>query len=266
METSRVALIALVCVVFSSQKRISGAEVEMRVRRGDDVTLYCDCVWKVGFIPAWFRNCSEKDHPRFMISNKDWSLYEIPGSALTRYWFVFNDSSNTHDLLIKNVTEADQGLYYCALHEKNISKDNNGIIISDVYHYGNRSTRLSLLEKVSPCLTLSPSTPTPSVSEPSVSWKLVFSVCVVCVLLSSLLSSICVYCLCTTKAKAKADLAGSDKRTTRRCDEVGEDEVCYAALDIQNIEKKKTKRKKKRVQHSDFSTYSEVRTERTEGC
>ncbi|XP_053086881.1 uncharacterized protein LOC117596329 [Pangasianodon hypophthalmus] len=169
---------------------------------------------------------------------------------------------NTHDLLIKNVTEADLGLYYCALHEKNISKDKNGVIISrDVYHYGNRSTRLSLLE---PCRSVCE----PSVSEPSVSWKLVFSVCVVCVLLSSLLSSICVYCLCTntTKAKAKADLAGSDKRTTRRCDEVGEDEVCYAALDIQNIEKKKTKRKKKRVQHSDFSTYSEVRTERTEGC
>ncbi|KAK3507619.1 hypothetical protein QTP70_030786, partial [Hemibagrus guttatus] len=46
METSRVALIALVCVVFSSQKRISGAEVEMRVRPGDDVTLHCDCVMK----------------------------------------------------------------------------------------------------------------------------------------------------------------------------------------------------------------------------
>ncbi|XP_053087116.1 uncharacterized protein LOC128317672 isoform X2 [Pangasianodon hypophthalmus] len=250
METSRVALIALVCVVFSSQKRISGAEVEMRVRRGDDVTLYSDCVWKVGLNPLWFRNCSEKDHPRFMLSTND--LMRV---AVTRYSFVFNDSSNTHDLLIKNVTEADQGLYYCALHEKNISKDNNGIIISDVYHYGNRSTRLSLLE---PCRSVCEL----CVSEPSVSWKLVFSVCVVCVLLSSLLSSICVYCLCTNTTKEVE--AGSSRRTTRRHDEVGEDEVCYASLDIQKL-KKETKRKK-RVQHSDFSTYSEVRTERTERC
>ncbi|XP_053087077.1 uncharacterized protein LOC113547328 [Pangasianodon hypophthalmus] len=259
METSRVALIALVCVVFSSQKRISGAEVEMRVRRGDDITLYCDCVWKVGLKTVWFRNCSEKDHPRFMISLADLVDSEVSGGDLTHYFFLVNDSTNTHDLLIKNVTESDQGLYYCAMSEKIISKDKDSVVINSGVYYGNRSTRLSLLE---PCRSVCE----PCVSEPCVSWKLVFSVCVVCVLLSSLLSSICVYCLCTntTKAKAKADLAGSDKRTTRRLDEVGEDEVCYASLDIQNL-KNKTKRKK-RVQHSDFSTYSEVRTERTERC
>ncbi|XP_053086880.1 uncharacterized protein LOC128317650 [Pangasianodon hypophthalmus] len=109
---------------------------------------------------------------------------------------------NTQDLLIKNVTEADLGLYYCALHETNISKDKNGVIISrDVYHYGNRSTRLSLLAE--PCRSVCE----PSVSELSVSWKLVFSVCVVCVLLSSLLSSICVYCLCTNTTKGTHTLA-----------------------------------------------------------
>ncbi|XP_060748495.1 uncharacterized protein LOC132861123 isoform X2 [Tachysurus vachellii] len=252
METSRVALIALVCVVFSSQKRISGAEVEMRVRPGDDVTLYCDCVWKVGFYPVWFRNCSEEDHPTVKISRKELIAGDFPC-----YSFVLNVSTNTHNLLIKNITESDQGLYYCALSENMVMDYKNGTIrFGDVYHYGNRSTRLSVLK---PCH---------SVSEESVScvsWSLVFSMCVVCVLLSSLLSSICVYCVCTntTKVRVKADLTGSDKRTTLRREEVGDDEVCYASLDTKKLERKKMKRKK-RIQHSDFSTYSEVRTERTE--
>ncbi|XP_060771868.1 uncharacterized protein LOC132882774 [Neoarius graeffei] len=255
METSRVALLALVCVVFPSQKRISGAEVEKRVRRGDDVTLYSDCVWKSGLYTVWFRNCSRQNQPRFMMSTQN-----LIRDVSPRFLFVFNGSTNTHNLLIKNVTESDLGLYYCAIHEEIVSDLKDGLIVqSAVYHYGNRSTRLSLLESC-------PTGCEPCVSEWSVSWKLMLSVCAVCVLLSSLLSSICVYCLCTntTKAKFKPDLEGSHKRTTRRRDEVGVDEVCYASLDIQNL-KKKTKRKK-RVQHSDFSTYSEVRTERTERC
>ncbi|GAA6073789.1 uncharacterized, partial [Tachysurus ichikawai] len=41
----------------------------------------------------------------------------------------------------------------------------------------------------------------------------------------------------------------------------GEDEVCYASLDIQKKKKKKKKKEEKKktsVQHFDFSTYSEI--------
>ncbi|KAM9449854.1 uncharacterized protein Hap1MRO34_022322 [Clarias gariepinus] len=214
METSRVALIALVCVVFSSQKRISGAEVEMRVRRGDDVTLYSDCVSDSGFITVWFRNCSEKDHPRIMISLADLVNGELLGGDLTRYSFLLNKSTNAYDLLIKNITESDQGLYYCALTEQKFSGNNKDILNRlDVYHYGNRVNRLSVQESC-------PSVCEPCVSEPSVSWELVLSVCAVCVLLSSFLSSICVYCLCThTTKEIKTEPAGTKKRTTLRHNE-----------------------------------------------
>ncbi|KAM9449826.1 uncharacterized protein Hap1MRO34_022283 isoform 3-T3 [Clarias gariepinus] len=199
METSRVALIALVCVVFSSQKRISGAEVEMRVRRGDDVTLYSDCVEESGLYPMWFRNCSEKDHPRFNISAKD-----IMSGTFLFHSFVFNASTKAHDLLIKNVTESDLGLYYCALHGNKIKNNSSGITYSEVYYYGNRLTRLSL--------------------------------------------------------DVKDDLTGCDKTMTLTRDEPGSSDVFYVSLDIQPFQKKT--KKKKRPQHFDFSTYSEVITER----
>ncbi|KAK6324505.1 hypothetical protein J4Q44_G00038470, partial [Coregonus suidteri] len=37
-------LIAFLCAVSSSQDGISAAEVELRVRPGDNITLYCDCI------------------------------------------------------------------------------------------------------------------------------------------------------------------------------------------------------------------------------
>ncbi|KAI4901961.1 hypothetical protein NFI96_023795, partial [Prochilodus magdalenae] len=86
-------------VLFS---RISGAEVEMRVRPGDSVTLYCDCVWKVGFTIVWFRNCSHHHQPPLVISMREGEDKSPP-----RYSTVWNPSTQTHDLLVKNVSESD---------------------------------------------------------------------------------------------------------------------------------------------------------------
>ncbi|XP_046698892.1 uncharacterized protein LOC124381361 [Silurus meridionalis] len=225
----------------------------MRVRPGDGITLYSDCVWKSGFNPVWFRNCSVKDHPRLMIALVDLTVSDALGGDFTRFSFLVNDSTNTHDLRIKNVTVSDQGVYYCALREKTFLKDDDGVLKSlSVYHYGNRFSRLSVLEPYSTVCD-------PCVSEWSVSWKLVLSVCVVCVLISSLISSICVYCFCTNTTKGEEK---DDSKPSQRSDVVGEDEVCYVSLDIQKLKRNRKKKKKKSVQHSDISTYSEVRYER----
>ncbi|KAL7856262.1 hypothetical protein AOLI_G00198660 [Acnodon oligacanthus] len=157
MERSRVNLVTVMCVLFS---KISGAEVEMRVRPGDNVTLYSDCVWKIGF----------------------------------HYTAQWNSSNQTYDLVVKSVSESDLGLYYCAVQEEKITEDETGGgIRKDVYHYGNKSTRLSFLET-------NPQTPsTPPVSDCSSCWKLLVSVCPVCVLLSST----CIYCILTTTKGSK---------------------------------------------------------------
>ncbi|XP_036439280.1 uncharacterized protein LOC118816794 [Colossoma macropomum] len=166
MERSSVALITVICVLLS---RISGSEVEMRVRPGDDVTLYSDCVWKSGYNTVWFRNSSKEHHPPIIISTEDFMRGVHPC-----YSFVWNPSSETHDLLVKNVSESDLGLYYCAIHEKKITGDETGVILSeDIYHYGSRITRLSFLDTTIP--SADPSTP--PVSDCSVCWKLLVSVC-----------------------------------------------------------------------------------------
>ncbi|KAI4873572.1 hypothetical protein NFI96_006024 [Prochilodus magdalenae] len=137
--------------------RISGAHVELRVGPGDDATLYSDCVSEDKFNIVWFRNCSHQHQPLLMLSTRD-----LMRDIHPRYSAVWNPSNHTYDLLVKNVSESDLGLYYCAVHERKITKDSSGVIVSeDVYHYGNRTTRLSL-----------PASCADPVQTPSVCWKL----------------------------------------------------------------------------------------------
>ncbi|KAI4890771.1 hypothetical protein NFI96_032251 [Prochilodus magdalenae] len=160
MERSRAVLLTLVCskeylefarstvsnlkcgwcaagVLFSG---ISGSEVEMRVRPGDNVTLYSDCVWRI-WEPVWIRNSSNEDQTPLIISTDT-----LIQAAFSRYYFVWNQDNQTNDLLVRSVSESDLGLYYCALWEKKFMKDGTGAEVRrDVYRYGNRTTRLSLL-------------------------------------------------------------------------------------------------------------------------
>ncbi|XP_051762031.1 uncharacterized protein LOC127518855 [Ctenopharyngodon idella] len=183
------------CVLLFSQNRIYGAEVEMKVRPGDNITLYCDRSVTLGFRFVWIRNCSHENQPSLEIDYTKWFW-----NTLKRFSSVHNRSSNSYDLHITNISVSDLGLYYCAEVENKVHKDENGIISSsEVYYYGNRTTRLSLAEEVTSCSGLLNITSTPRVSDCVLCWTLLFSVCPVCVLLFSLLSSICVYCLCQRK-------------------------------------------------------------------
>ena len=117
-------------------------------------SLYCDCVWKSGFSIVWFRNCSHQHQPSLIISTMNLihsaeTSEDLMFGSFPRYAPVWNQSSQTHDLMVKNVTESDLGLYYCAVHEKKITEDETGGgVRKDVYHYGNRTTRLSFLGKI----------------------------------------------------------------------------------------------------------------------
>ncbi|KAK6324507.1 hypothetical protein J4Q44_G00038490 [Coregonus suidteri] len=135
-----IALITLLSAVSSSQDGISAAEVELRVRPGDNITLYCDCIITTGVYIMWYRNCSHKYQPPLVISTTIWHN-PFPG-----YNVVWNPSNNSYDLLIENITGSDLGLYYCGTMEYKVEDEGGkgGIKQKGVYHYGNITTRISL--------------------------------------------------------------------------------------------------------------------------
>uniref|UniRef100_A0AAY5KPP1 Ig-like domain-containing protein n=1 Tax=Esox lucius TaxID=8010 RepID=A0AAY5KPP1_ESOLU len=125
---------------------ISGSEVELRVRPGDNVTLYCDMLLPNTLI-VWYRNCSHVDQPHLVITRhkrvRDPKYLENFQSAFSRFTLVWNISKRTHDLLIENVTESDLGLYYCGTNTT-IMEEGNQTEKEDFNRYGNVITRLSL--------------------------------------------------------------------------------------------------------------------------
>ncbi|KAF4118933.1 hypothetical protein G5714_000984 [Onychostoma macrolepis] len=236
-------------VLLFCQKSIDGEEVEMKVRPGDNITLYCDRSVTLGYIIVWIRNCSHENQPSLIIHFMQgfrWGL-----EAFQRFNFIHNRYNNSYDLYITNISVSDLGTYYCAKLENKVNQDEKGILSSsEVYSYGNRTTLLSL--EVTSC------------SEPSappdclLCWTLLFSVCPVCVLLSS----ICVLCLCckkTTEIQLRYEQYDHTRSLQTLC---VDEEVCYASLDV--ITKRQKQRKTKRVQSSDFSTYAQVRTQTEE--
>ncbi|KAI4886208.1 hypothetical protein NFI96_007617, partial [Prochilodus magdalenae] len=114
---------------------ISGVIVEMRVKPGDNATIYCDCALKTRHTVVWLRKSSHKLEPSLIRFTEN--------SGHPRYSRVWNSSSLTYDLLVEKVTESDLGLYYCALIGKNV--DTSGGRLPDVFHEGNRTTFLSFL-------------------------------------------------------------------------------------------------------------------------
>ncbi|XP_059407470.1 uncharacterized protein LOC132141822 isoform X2 [Carassius carassius] len=222
--------------------------MDMRVKAGDSITLYGDCVLPLGSLIVWLRNCSHEHQPSLLIETKNLFKGTFP-----HFSFVLNSSSNSYDLHITNFSVSDEGIYYCAKRENKRSKDVHGIInVKSEYEYGNLTTRLSVLEPVCPGSERFNTSSTLPSSDCVLCWTLLFSVCPVCVLLFS----ICVYCICQRKTTD----SGAETQTENRHVEVG-GEVCYASLDMPSTRQKKLKRKT--IQRSDFSVYSEVRANRT---
>ena len=86
---------------------ISGSVLE--VKRGDNITLYCDCKPSTAVYIVWFRNCSHENQPSLVLTQK---RYEDP-QKFHRYKLVKNSSSDSYNLFITNVSASDEGLYYC---------------------------------------------------------------------------------------------------------------------------------------------------------
>ncbi|XP_064872256.1 uncharacterized protein LOC115115479 [Oncorhynchus nerka] len=207
-----VSLITLLCAVSSSQDGISAAEVELRVRPGDNVVLHCDI--KNHLVTDWHRTSSVGNGSHFRISKSN---------PVRRFYFLWR-SQQFYDLLITNVSESDLGLYYCGSWQK-LVVNKEGFLHDtgkDVYYHGNVITRLSF-----------ETSPPESSSSPDVDcglcWMLLFSLCPVSALLSSLLYSTCVYSFCRTTAPTETQVP-LNRTTTRGSDSREQTKVRYLRI------------------------------------
>lgn len=130
----------LILGVFCSHNQISAALMEMRVRPGDNIVLYCDCKFSTGVYITWYRNCSHETHHTQLKLMRSKTNKTDP---LRFFHYLRNDSSDSYDLLILNITDSDAGLYYCGTEETRV-EDKEYIKWKTIYSYGRSVTRILL--------------------------------------------------------------------------------------------------------------------------
>ncbi|XP_014185998.1 uncharacterized protein LOC102313455 [Haplochromis burtoni] len=245
-------LTALLGVVFCSHGKLSGPELVLRVRPADNITLHCDCRKSSRNFIVWFRNCSHENQPSLILRTNykyDPSYLEDKVDILNpfpRLHLLENQSSDSYDLLIMNTTDSDEGLYYCGTEQKEIDATFSQKYI---YKYGNITTRILLTSTVTRHDIHKPQ------EDCGVCWKLLFTLCPFIVALFSLLSSVLFYQL---RQKIENNTSQDDMKTTESQSHIKQDEdVCYAALEIRQASQRPNKKK---IQSSDFSTYSSINT------
>ena len=131
--------------VVSFQNVLSNPVLELIVRPGENVTLYCDCNSSTGVYIIWFRNCSHENQPTFVLetveANPKTEIHYSYERKYLHYNFKWNISTSSYDLLINSISETHLGLYYCGTREK-LPLDTG--LIKFVYTYGNSTTRILL--------------------------------------------------------------------------------------------------------------------------
>ncbi|KAF7214527.1 putative LOC107374343-like protein, partial [Nothobranchius furzeri] len=164
----------ILLVLFCSHNCISSSVLEVKVRHGDNVTLYCDCRVALGIYIIWYRNCSHENQPQLALKfNTEYQQKK----RFARYEFQKNFSSDSYNLVISNTTSSDEGLYYCGTNDPIISS-------KEIYKYGNITTRLIVKS---------------SEIEPEncgLCWTLLSCLCPAISVVSALISSVSVHLLC----------------------------------------------------------------------
>ncbi|XP_029134730.1 uncharacterized protein [Labrus bergylta] len=198
MEGRHVVLLLVSAVVSLSPDCVCGSELKVTVRPGDNIILYCDCKTSTGVYIMWYRNCFHEDEP-----SPDLKVKNILTQSLhPNFHLLKNQSSDSYDLLILNITESDEGLYYCGTKQTKV-EEKERILSRDIYSYGNITRRIIFTSSDS-----GDSIGPPHV-EPGVSWMMVFSPAIT--VLSTFLCLTFVY-LCSQNADEK------DQMTERRPD------------------------------------------------
>lgn len=130
-------------IVSHTRVWISGSVIELIVRPGDNITLYCDCKTTPEQFIVWYRNCSHENQPSLVLKLKEelWNPNRNSVNSIPHFHFVKNHTSESYDLLIVNITGSDVGLYYCGTEEMKLEQKTK-INHKYVYRYGSVTTRI----------------------------------------------------------------------------------------------------------------------------
>ncbi|XP_042341791.1 uncharacterized protein LOC121942603 [Plectropomus leopardus] len=215
MDGLHIFLLMLLGAVSCTHDSDSGSVLEVTVRPGDNVALYCDCQLVVGFQIVWYRKCSHENQPPLALKIMKNSFMTImdgddPLRILPRFHFVRNYSSESYDLTIMNITHSDEGLYYCGL-GRNMLDDSEYIAYKSVNRDGKSTTRI--------LVNSSPDSSGYIYNPVFVEhWMTVFAPAFT--ILSSFVSFILVYCFCQKTDKEPQILQkGLDTRGLTRWDQ-----------------------------------------------
>ncbi|XP_056312932.1 uncharacterized protein LOC130228525 [Danio aesculapii] len=250
MKLSIVTLIALSCIYWT----VCGKLVELVVKPGDNATLHCDRE-NFGQDIQWFKICSFQIQPLLVIS-----AYNSLTEPIPRFHVLSNNrpTSNSYDLLIKNITEADLCLYYCSSEVEKIMDENGKISEKKVYHNGDMFTKLTFTTPV-----LTSDSPQESVRD---CWHYRLMLLTLCPLSSLLFAilALCVYiCCCKTVVKEpEGHQSSSDMQRQLNPEQDASTEIYYASLNHPKRGGKHPQAKKQkinRLQSSDFSVYDGIR-------
>lgn len=124
----------------------------MAVRPGENITLHCDCKSSVGVYIVWYRNCTHEKQPPLVLktvldwksgdqSSNDRAAYRNILNPFPDFYLAKNESSQSYNLLITNITDSNEALYYCGT-EKLALTDKKLITPGYVRTYGNITTRI----------------------------------------------------------------------------------------------------------------------------
>ncbi|KAJ0050679.1 hypothetical protein NL108_005075 [Boleophthalmus pectinirostris] len=237
-------MILLICGIVQPLAWASVVEV----RPGQNLTLFCDCSLELGTLIVWFRNASHANQTSVLKVKKSYSpgMTELM-SPQPRFHFVKNHSSKSYDLKITNVSESDQGLYFCATETRKLREINNAISPTDVFTFGNATTRVQLKSAVTTDMNMSK----PNPKDCDICWTLLYSLCPTLALLSCLIT-LCVRCYQKNKRSTV------DTKLNEESNGEMDEDVCYATLEIHQT----SQRPKKTGSSADFCTYSAVKTSR----
>ncbi|XP_019215968.1 uncharacterized protein LOC109202621 isoform X1 [Oreochromis niloticus] len=233
---------------------ISGSVVDLTVRSGDNITLYCNCKTSSKEFLVWYRNCTHENQPSLVLKLEEDSWKPTTDQAtlvnsLSRFHFVKNQSSGSYDLLIINISYSDEGLYYCGIGKRKVEQT-SVINLKYIYRYGSIFTRI-LINSSNQHYSTSTSTDCLTTPDCSMCWKLLFILCPASSVFSSFLVSLLVHHICQKKVdQPKPEMSGKARRNQ-------DEDVFYATVKTGQA----TQRPKKKMTYSsEFCTYSAINT------